>query len=916
MTRKDAIVLSCVRQHNLKGVDCSFPKGALTVVTGLSGSGKSSLVMDTLYAEGFRRYTEALSAYARRFLDKKRRPDVEFVSGIQPAVAFGQRNRARGARSTVGTATEVVDLLRVLYARGGTVFCPKCHIPIGVHTPETAAEEALRHFSEDEQLYVTFRYPLPKEQREDRVKSIVRDGYNRYLSKKGVERLDVDKPPRRKELQIIVDRTVVKEKKKARLTESLAAAFRVGEGKAELISEKSPTLYLQNRLSCSSCSDAFPILEPQQLSFNNPLGACPTCSGFGRVPTIDVNRVVPDAHKTLEEGAILPFTSPTYEECWDDLLQACVNNDIPSNVPYRDLTKAQKKFIWEGQGSWYGIDGFFGYLKKKRYKMHFRILLSRYRSFENCPDCLGTRLKPEASNVLLADTTLPALCALPIDEVQAFLFGLTLAKEKEVIVRNVLRELRRRIDYLVDVGLGYLTLDRQTRTLSGGEAQRINLASALGASLNDTLYVLDEPSIGLHPADLDRLIKILRTLSGNNNTVVIVEHEPRVIEKADHVIDLGPGAGRFGGRVLFAGTPEELKKEKTDTAIALTAAKDSLSNRRVRKHSGSLTICKAAENNLKNIDVKIPLGVMTCITGLSGSGKSTLLEQVLYAGLKRLRGEPIEEVGKFDDILGIDQIESLELIDQSPVARSGRSNPATFMKVFSPIRSLLAATPKAKERGLRAGFFSFNVSGGRCEKCEGEGEIEVDLQFLGDTTIPCDLCFGKRFGEEAQAIRYRGSNVVDILEMTIDDGVSFFSDKKKIVNGLEILKDMGLGYLRLGQPTSTLSAGESQRLKLARHLGGKAKSLEGCLLLLDEPTTGLHPKDIDNLLRVLEELLEKGASLVLVEHNLDVIARADHIIDLGPGGGQNGGRLVASGSPTQIAQTAHSVTGSYLAALL
>jgi len=920
MSRGDAIVLTGVRQHNLQGVDCRFPKGALTVVTGVSGSGKSSLVMDTLYAEGFRRYTEALSSYARRFLDKMRRPDVESVSGLQPAVAFGQRNRSRGARSTVGTATEVVDLLRVLFARAGTIVCPDCGLAVTGHSAQTAASAAVHHYPPSTGLLVTVRYPLPSgDARAAAVTDLVRDRHGRYLTKTGVERLDPAKPPRKRELQLVVDRVTSSEGALPRMTEAMEAAFRLGDGRAEVVADGAEPFHLSRAPTCTGCGRGFAPYDPQHLSFNNPLGACPTCSGFGRVPSIDRDLVIPDGGKTLAEGAVTIFTFPAYAECQDELLAGCRRDGIPIDRPWRDLSAEQQAYVWNGRGKWYGVKGLFDWLDTKRYKMHVRVMISRFRSYGICEDCRGDRLKPEATWVRLDGTTLPDLCRLPVDELQARLYGLQLTPSAQAMVRSLVRELRRRVDYLVDVGLGYLTLDRQTRTLSGGEAQRINLASALGAQLHDTLYVLDEPSVGLHPADLDRLVRILQALREHGNTVVVVEHEPRLIREADHVIDLGPGAGTFGGRILFEGPPAQLAKHPSATGRALGKKKNSRQKTeegRRRRPSGWLHVRGARENNLQNIDVPIPLGVMTCITGVSGSGKSTLLESVVHAGLRRERGEAVDEVGRYRAIEGAEAVTSVELIDQSPVARSGRSNPATYLDVFTPVRTLLARTRRAKELGLKAGYFSFNVPGGRCEACQGNGAIDVDLQFLGETTVPCDCCNGSRFGETAKVVRYRGFNVVDILGLTVDQALELFVDEPAVAAKLRLLAEMGLGYLGLGQPTSTLSAGESQRLKLARQLDSAKGGLQGRLLLLDEPTTGLHPADIERLLGILDRLVDGGAGLLVVEHNLDLLRRADWILDLGPGGGGDGGRLVAQGTPETLAQAVGSATGRYLADVL
>ncbi len=901
------------RSHNLKNISCQIPRGKITVITGVSGSGKSTLAFDTLFAEGQRRYIESLSTYARQFLEKMDRPDVEAIRGIPPAIAIEQKNTVKNARSTVGTVSEIYHYLRLLFTKIGEVFCPQCQIKVSGDTVETVSEAILNKYP---QKKITILSPVSlarDEKSEVKVKELIQNGYYRIWE--GGEALDLTTLPpsflqSRRQFLLLIDRLSPEEKNRSRLTEAIQSGFHTGSGKVEVIGEDGKRMAFNRSYSCNHCGRTFSEPAPLLFSFNSPVGACPTCQGFGRVIGIDWQKVIPDPKKTLKEKPFAPWNTPAYKELYEYLWKACRRHRIPIQKPFEELQPHQKEILLNGKDEFIGLKGFFDWMEGKRYKVHYRVFLSKYRAYTPCPTCHNTRLKEEALYVRLAGKNIAQLSDMPVSELREFFKNIVLRDFQRRVGGRLLKEINDRIKFMVDVGLGYITLSRQTRTLSSGEYQRITLARALGSSLTETLYVLDEPSIGLHARDTHRLLQTLQHLRSRGNTLVVVEHDPDIIRSADSIIDLGPGAGREGGHIIFEGDLESLiKKEDSVTARYLKDGTPFLPIQSHRTPVGWVTIRNARQHNLKGIDVHIPLNVMVCITGVSGAGKTTLVHNILYAGTKR-NGNSEFEKGSFDSIEGLDKIDDLILVNQSPIGKSLRSNAATYIKVFGDIRDLFALTREAKRNGFKPRHFSFNTVGGRCDTCQGAGFQVLDMQFLEDVIITCEACEGKRFRPEVLKIRYQDKNISEVLNMTVDEAMSFFQTHPRIVSKLQVLKEVGLGYLMLGQPTNTLSGGESQRLKLALHIGEGLKGKN--LFIFDEPTTGLHMADIELLLTTLQKLLSQGHSIIVIEHNLDLIRCADYIIDLGPEGGEEGGRIVVEGDLEKIIASAESHTGQFL----
>ncbi|MDB4971369.1 MAG: Excinuclease subunit [Myxococcales bacterium] len=913
------------RTHNLKNVHVAIPRGVMTVVTGVSGSGKSSLAFDTLYAEGQRRYVESMSTYARQFLERMQRPDVDSVTGVPPSIAIEQRNGVRNARSTVGTVTEISDYLRLLYARVGEVHCPKCDVKVARDTAQVAADRVLAD-ADGQRVHVVARSSIA-------LPELLRNGYHRlFVDGKIVEIESLDTAQMRS-LPLCIDRMKIALDDRGRLADALYSAFALGGGRAEVHVEGGAVHKFDEGFSCSECGTALRAPEPALFSYNSPLGACETCQGFGRVIGIDLEKVVPDGRKTLAEGAIALFQTKSNLECQDDLKKLSKKHRVRLDVPWCELDERERRWVIDGdhgyqaggwrRGQWYGVRGLWKYLETKKYKMHVRVLLARYRGYDECPDCKGTRLRQEALAVRVGERTIAELESMPVGELPAFLDGLALRKQARATAAPILRELESRLSYLEEVGVGYLSLIRQARTLSGGEAQRIALASALGAQLTGTLYVLDEPSVGLHPRDTHRLIRVLKKLVARGNTVVVVEHDADIMREADWVLDLGPGAGARGGELVFAGRYEELvrsRAEGSSTAQFLRGRErpqGPISSAHARGEEPSwLTIHGARAHNLKGVDVTLPIGRFSCLTGVSGSGKSSLLVDVLYGNAQRMRGQPVDFVGGCAKVEGLGAFSDVILVDQSPLARSSRSNPATYLKAMDELRQRFSKCTEAERLGLTAGAFSFNVSaekgGGRCEVCCGHGTVTLEMHFLADVTVSCDACDGRRFGDKVLGVKWKGLSILDCLELTVDEALDRFAGDKKLVARLTPFRDVGLGYLKLGQPTATLSGGESQRIKLAGHLTPGAGPT---LFLLDEPTTGLHGSDVEVLLGALGKLLDAGHTVVAIEHNLDFIRRADWLVDLGPEGGVGGGELVCAGTPDEVAACRASHTGRALAAL-
>ncbi len=957
----DQIVIRGARTHNLKNIDCDIPHGQLTVVSGVSGSGKSSLAFDTVYAEGQRRYVESLSAYARQFLERIEKPDVDVIDGIAPAVAIRQKNTTRNPRSTVATATEIYDYLRLLYARVGRTYCLNCGQEVKKDTVDEVADRILA-LGEGTRVQVFFPLqPPPKPSEPEKVKgrrvakkksvkpaddSLLKErlfelrkrGYNRlyqngqlfeFSTPESLLDLNFDEP-----VLVLIDRISISPDARLRIVDAVEQGYREA---GEVLFETAPReneavqhLRFSQRFECKQCNIRYEEPEPRLFSFNNPYGACPRCQGFGNTIDFDLNLVIPNKTLTLAEGAVEPWTKPKYRPYATEMKRYARAGGVPLDVPWQDLTSDQQTFIVSGEGKFWGVRGFFEHLERKKYKLHVRVFLSRYRGYSVCSECTGLRLRREARQVRIGDKNICQVTAMTVEGATRFFSELQLSRQESDIADRLLEEINDRLRYLNDVGLEYLTLDRLASTLSGGEAQRIQLATSLGSRLVGTLYVLDEPSIGLHNRDTARLIKILHDLRDLGNTILVVEHDSEIMRSADRILDLGPGAGENGGRLIAAGTYDEILHNPAsltgrylngELRIQLPAVRRTGTGRKIQ-------LAGARAHNLKRVNVAIPLGMLVCITGVSGSGKSTLVHDVLYNALAAEKGQvtggPTAEV---EHVTGAEWIDEVVLVDQSPIGRTPRSNPVTYIKAFDAIRDLFASLPESEKRGYAAGHFSFNIPGGRCEVCQGDGTVTVEMQFLADVELICEECKGTRYKPETLEIRYHGKNIYDVLELTIKEALHFFSGVPKIVEKLRVLEEVGLGYLRLGQSATTLSGGEAQRMKLAAHLQPKLRDIgkpraerdkrqPRMLYIFDEPTTGLHFDDVSKLLAAFRRLIEAGGSIVVIEHNLDVIKMADWVIDLGPEGGGRGGEIVAIGPPEAIADAPNSYTGQWLARVL
>ena len=909
------IIIHGARQNNLKNIHLELPRNNLIVFTGVSGSGKSSLVFDTIYAEGQRRYVESLSSYARQFLERMNRPDVDYIQGISPAVAIEQKPPSRNPRSTVGTTTEVYDYLRLLYGRVGKTYCEVCGEVVRKDSTITVIER-LKKFPDGRRLLITFPL-IPHEKRtvKDELKYLLSKGFQRIYYEGEIYDLNenVNLKIEKEKILVIVERVSLDlHNVETAYFDSIETAFNEGEGRLAIVDyETKEVIHFSKFFECHG--KVYQEPEPRMFSFNNPFGACPTCQGFGKVIGIDWDLVIPDKKKSIEDGAIEPFTKKVFSQFQRELIRAAINTGVRVSVPFEKLTEAEKKIVFEGTRGYIGLYKFFDLLKEKSYKIYYRIMLSRYRGYTTCPDCGGTRLRKDALNVRVGGKRISDLLNISLDSVLKFFETIELSEYDWKVGGRIIDEIIRRLKFLVDVGIGYLTLDRLSSTLSGGETQRINLASILGSQMVGAIYILDEPSIGLHPRDNSKLIRVLHQLKNLGNTVLVVEHDPEMIKEADYIVDMGPGAGIHGGEVIFFGKYEELLKDnKSLTGKYLSGElKIPLPEKRRTRKAPSIKIYGARENNLKNIDVEIPLGIFVCITGVSGSGKSTLVNDILYPAIRKLKHNENVYVGKYSYIDGLGYISDAEIVDQSPIGRSSRSNPATYTKAFDFIRELYSQRPLAKSRGYTPGYFSFNIPGGRCETCQGEGYVKIEMQFLADIYLVCEDCKGKRFKKEVQEVLYKGKSIVDVLDMTVEEALEFFQDQKKIVQRLQPLYDVGLGYLKLGQSSTTLSGGEAQRIKLAEKLIPR-ENYEHILYIFDEPTTGLHFHDINKLLKCFDALIDRGNSVLVIEHNLDVIKYADYIIDLGPEAGDNGGEIVVTGTPEEIIKCEKSYTGQYL----
>jgi excinuclease ABC subunit A len=985
----DSIVVRGARVHNLKNIDCEVPHNTMTVVTGVSGSGKSSLAFDTIYAEGQRRYVESLSAYARQFLERIEKPEADLIDGIAPAVAIRQKNSTRNPRSTVATATEIYDYLRLLFARVGRTYCQQCGAEVRKDTVDEVAG-AIMALPEGTRLNVLFPLqppsaqqiaPQPKRARSSRkaprpagaerldvldvLKASLfefrRKGFNRLFQRgqvfefstpESLLEVDFSQP-----VWFLVDRLAVEPEMRSRLVDAIETAYReAGEvvfatpsctapgisGSVDGSGAESPGWWrFAARFECKRCNLKYEEPEPRLFSFNNPYGACPRCQGFGNTIDFDINLVVPDKTKTLAEGAIEPWTKPKYRPLFTELKRYARQAGIPLDAPWHQLPREQQRAILEGNDDFWGVRGFFAHLERKKYKLHVRVFLSRYRGYSTCSACAGSRLRTEARQVKVGGKDICEICAMTVETAVKYFEQLTLTPREDEIAGKLLQEIRDRLRFLNEVGLEYLTLDRLASTLSGGEAQRIQLATSLGSRLVGTLYVLDEPSIGLHSRDTAKLVKILHDLRDIGNTILVVEHDPEIMKAADRILDLGPGAGEHGGRLVAAGTYEEFCEQPQSRTGKYLAGDLKIQQPHTRRKAGvqKLEIRGARAHNLKNIDVTIPLGMLVAITGVSGSGKSTLVHEVLYPGLAASRNAANDSIadperalvnaaasGLYDRIEGLENVDEVVLVDQSPIGRTPRSNPVTYIKAFDSIRELFASLPESQRRGYAAGHFSFNIPGGRCETCQGDGTVTVEMQFLADVELVCEDCKGTRYKPEVLEVRYRGKNIFEVLNLTVREALQFFAQVPKLSEKLRVLDEVGLGYLRLGQSATTLSGGEAQRIKLAAHLQGKVREMpkdveetrrrRRNLYIFDEPTTGLHFDDVSKLLAAFRRLIDARGSVLVIEHNLEVIKTADWVIDLGPEGGQKGGSVVVAGPPEKVARSAKSYTGAWLGSLL
>jgi len=926
------IEIKNARVHNLKHVDVKIPRNKLVVITGLSGSGKSSLAFDTLYAEGQRRYVESLSAYVRQFLGRMNKPEVDYIKGIPPAIAIQQKVISNNPRSTVGTSTEIYEYLKLLFARIGRTYSPISGVEVRKDSvsdvvdyitklPENTTVYLLAHFHAADDRTITQQLELFQQQGFSRVE--LQGDYFRIT--------DILEQPsllkKADKINLVIDRVVVKHDKETqnRLADSVQTAFFEGHNACLVVYQKEdkPVKHL---FSHAFEADGIVFNEPSDhmFSFNNPLGACPKCEGFGKVMGIDPNLVIPNQSLSIYEDAIVCWRGDVMSEWKNELIYNADKFGFPIHKPYFELSATEKELLWTGNSHFGGLNKFFEYLESQQYKIQYRVMLARYRGKTICPECGGTRLRKEAQYVKIVGKSITDLVDLPIDELLPFFANLELSKHDQQIAKRLLIEINNRLRFLVDVGLGYLTLNRQSNTLSGGESQRINLATSLGSALVGSLYILDEPSIGLHSRDTERLIRVLRQLQQLGNTVVVVEHDNDIIKAADYLIDMGPLAGRLGGEVVWSGAAVNAKPEDAENSFTL---KYLLGKEQIqvplsrRKWANYIEVIGATANNLKNINVKFPLNVMTVVTGVSGSGKSSLVRDVFYAGLKKqLSGDAVMSPGAFVGMKGsFHLVSDVEFVNQSPIGKSSRSNPVTYIKAYDDIRKLFSEQPLAKQMNFSPTYFSFNQDGGRCEVCQGEGTVTIPMQFMADLELECEACHGKRFKSDILEVRYHEKNIFDVLEMTINQAIEFFSEhqgsvEKRIVKRLKPLQDVGIGYVKLGQSSNTLSGGESQRVKLASFLANE--TLQPMMFIFDEPTTGLHTHDIKTLLKAFDALLAKGHTVVIIEHNLDVIKCADHIIDIGPEGGKGGGQVVCEGTPEVIAACQESYTGHYLKPLL
>lgn len=936
----ESIVVRGARVNNLKNIDIEIPHNKLVVVTGLSGSGKTSLVFDTIYAEGQRRYIESLSSYARQFLERINKPDVDSITGLAPCMAIEAKTSSRNPRSTVGTSTEIYDYLRLLFARAGKTFSPVSGLEVKRDTID-GIMKFVDTIKDKSKIYIVFPVHTHKDKTsKQEIENLKQKGFFRIFHNGNIIDLNTEANIKNMKIdnaKVVVDRLAYnkgEEEQRQRIADSLEQAYTEGDGYLAILvenevppskGESTPMVrkggFDEHKFNMHLEADGIRFEEPEPIlfSFNNPLGACPKCQGFGETIDLDPDLIVPDKTKSIFKNAIHPFSTPKHSRHLSDLIAASKTHDIRIHEPFKNLTKEEINKVYYGAGDYIGIHKFFRMVEREAaYKIHYRVLLSRYRAYTKCITCEGSRLRKEALYVKFQNKNIFDLVSSNIDELFIFFNKISLTGSEQKIAGRVLEEIQNRLKYLHEVGLGYLTLDRLTSTLSGGESQRINLATSLGSALVGSIYVLDEPSIGLHPRDNDRLIKILKSLRDIGNSVIVVEHDPEMINSSDYVIDIGPKAGEYGGEVIFAGDLKAIKKSTDSLTGKYLTGKMKIEVPSVRRQLNGhfISIKGASENNLKDIDVDIPLGMFVCITGVSGSGKSTLISDILYGSMKkRLEGIYNEKIGAYSELRGAGNVNAVELVDQTAIGRSPRSNPVTYLKIFDMIREVYANQPSSKLKSLNAGSFSFNIPGGRCETCEGSGVIKIAMQFMADIYLECDVCKGKRYKSDILEVMYKGKSISDVLQLSVTEAISFFKEFHKITSKLKVLDEVGLGYLRLGQSATTLSGGEAQRIKLAYHLSFQVTG-EKTLFIFDEPTTGLHLHDISKLLKCFNNLIEKGNSIVVVEHNLEVIKSADYMIDLGPDSGDKGGEIVAKGSPEEVAKVKKSYTGQFLAKML
>ena len=922
------IIVKGARVNNLKNIDVTIPRNKLVVITGLSGSGKSSLAFDTLYAEGQRRYVESLSSYARQFLGRMSKPECDFIKGLPPAIAIEQKVNNRNSRSTVGTSTEIYDYLRLLFARIGKTYSPVSGEQVKKHTTSDVID-AIKALPDGTRFALLAPIHVPSgRSRGDQLDVLLKGGYSRVEENgKFMSITDAimiaDEPNH--SFRLLVDRLTapISYDDELRLRDSITTAFYEGQDECIILAFNADGSTSELQFSKRFEADGITFKEPSDLmfNFNNPIGACDTCEGFGNIVGVDENLVVPNKTLSVYDDAVMCWRGQVMSEWKNAFIRLASKYDFPIHKPYYQLTKEQHDLLWHGCPEFPGIDGFFEWIKSKSYSIQYRVLMARYRGKTICPTCHGSRLKADASYVKISGKSIGDLVHMPIDELAQWFKDLKLESEDAVIAKRLLTEINNRLSFLMEVGLPYLTLDRLSGTLSGGESQRINLATSLGSTLVGSIYILDEPSIGLHPRDNDRLIHVLRMLQELGNTVVVVEHDEEIMRAADYIIDMGPEAGRLGGEVVYQGTIGNLKNIDNSFTLKYLTGEMKIALPSHRRHwNNYIEVKGAAQNNLKGIDVKFPLGVMTVVTGVSGSGKSTLVNDILFKALARQLGESADAPGTYSSLGGdIDLVKAVEFVDQDPIGKSSRSNPAIYLKAFDEIRHLFAQQQLSKQMGYNAGFFSFNSPGGRCEECKGDGKITIEMQFMANITLTCDTCHGRRFSNNALEVTYRDKSIYDVLEMTVNQAIEFFSqantfNEKKIVARLKPLQDVGLGYIQLGQSSSTLSGGENQRVKLASFLSGEKK--EHTLFIFDEPTTGLHFHDINTLMKSFNQLIDRGHTIIIIEHNLDVIKCADHIIDLGPEGGVAGGSVVVTGTPEDVAKHGTSHTAQWLRKIL